>query len=234
VVVTTPRGLTVVDGRRRRVLARIGGFGDALGVCLDFTGRWAYVADAARRELVAVDLARRRIAWRVDVGAQPEDVVLVESTIAVVAGDRVVLVDAATRDRRWLDPGRRIRAATFAPDGVWVFVGGKEASVAKLGLIDGRVVRRIRLHAPATALAVDATGHALWAAEGRRAEVLSPTGRLLGSVVARAPIRQLAPVGGWMALVTRGGIDMVASPSLAPRQRFPVAGAVRSVAFVVT
>jgi DNA-binding beta-propeller fold protein YncE len=232
VVVTTPRGLTLVDGRRQSVLATIGGFGDPRGVALDFGGRYAYVADAARRELVAVDLARRRIAWRVPVGASPRGVAVVGATVAVVAGGRVALVDADRRVSRIGPPSASV--AALAPDGEWVFVASRDGTVSKLGLVDGRAVRRFRLRAPGTALAVDAMGRALWAAEGRRAEVLSPAGRPLRRVDAGAPIRELVPVGGWMALVTRDGIRMVATPSLAPRERFPVAGGVRSVAFVVT
>lgn len=231
VVVTTPRGLTLIDGRRRRAVATIGGFGDARSVCLDFAGRYAYVGDRARRELVAVDLARRRIAWRVRLAAPPEQVALVEGGVAVVAGGRLVRVDEQRTISRI---GPESAVAALAPDGVWAFVAARDGTVSKLGLIDGRVVRRIRLRAPATALGLDSTSHAVWAAEGRRAEILSAGGRLVGRFNAGAPIRQLAPVGGWMAVVTAAGIRMVASPSLRPRERFPIPGTVRSVAFVVT
>jgi hypothetical protein len=233
VVVTTPRGLTLIDGRRRRVLATIGGFRDARSVCLDFGGRHAYVADVARRQLVAVDLARRRIAWRVRLGARPGSVALFDATVAAVAGGRLALVEEP-RELRWIGARGSVRVAALAPDGVSALLAGHGRTVSRVGLVDGRAAGRMRLRAPASALTADATGHAVWAAEGRRAEVLSPAGLRVGGVVESAPIRELVPVGGWVALVTRDGIDLVASPSLVPRERFPVAGSVRSVAFVVT
>jgi len=74
VLVTSPRAgaVTLVDSFQERVLKVWQGFGRPRSVATN--GAYAYVTDAARSELVIIDLATRRIISRVKVRPQPLDV----------------------------------------------------------------------------------------------------------------------------------------------------------------
>jgi hypothetical protein len=173
VVVTTPRGFVVIDGRRRKIVATIGGFADPRGVALAFRGGFAVVADAGRREAIGVDVSHRRIAWRVRLGGRPARIDEVDDWYAVVSayGERTLsLLDLTLQDApvvHWIKARRKLRVAAFAPDGEWLYLGywGRR-SVSKLELFNRRIVSSYELRAPPHLLAVDVIEKSVWAAEG--------------------------------------------------------------------
>jgi DNA-binding beta-propeller fold protein YncE len=74
-VSSPPAGrVTVIDSFRHRVIETFEGFGSPRGIEID--GRYAYVADAERGEIVVLDLdlEASKIVGRVRVGAEPHDV----------------------------------------------------------------------------------------------------------------------------------------------------------------
>jgi hypothetical protein len=69
-VSSPPAGkVTLIDSFRHRVVKTFGGFGSPRGI--EIVGRYAYVADAARGEVVVLDLERRKRVGRVAVGPGP-------------------------------------------------------------------------------------------------------------------------------------------------------------------
>ena len=72
-VSSPPAGkVTLIDSFRHRVVKTFGGFGSPRGI--EIVGRYAYVADATRGEVVVLDLERRKRVGRVKVGPRPYDV----------------------------------------------------------------------------------------------------------------------------------------------------------------
>jgi hypothetical protein len=236
VVVTSRRGLTIIDGRRRRIVATVGGLADPRGVAL--VGRFAYVVDAGRHQLVGIDVSRRRVVSRARLGGRPLRVALGSGFVAVPqsAGRPVELVQLSTVSAGaldWLLARREVRSAAWGAESLFVTYAGRRTLDGR-ELFDNRPLFSTRLHAPAQVLAVD-WGRALWAAEGARAELRDArNGKLLGFARAPGRILQLAPIGSWMGVVTRGGIAMISSPDQRSRYSVAVPGSVRSVAFVVT
>jgi DNA-binding beta-propeller fold protein YncE len=88
ILVSSPRAgrVTAIDSFRRRKIGSFGGLGSPRGVAI--VGRYAYVADAARGELVVLDLDLEswRIAGRVHVGGRPHDVAV--GKLGVIADER--------------------------------------------------------------------------------------------------------------------------------------------------
>ena len=236
VVVTTRRGLTVIDGRRRRTVATVGGLSDPRGVAL--VGRFAYVVDAGRHQLVGIDVSRRRVISRARLGKRPLRLALGNGFVAVPQspGRPVELVQLSSVSAgavEWLLARREVRSAAWGAESLFLTYTGRRTLEGR-ELFDDRRLFATRLHAKAQTLAVD-WGRTLWAAEGARAELRDArNGRLVGFVRARGHIVQLASIGGWMGLVTRAGIEMISSPDRGSRYSVAVPGSVRSVAFVVT
>jgi hypothetical protein len=74
VLLTSPPAgaVTLVDAFSRRVVKVWWGFGSPHDI--EVEGRYAYVTDEARGQLVVINLVARKIAARVDVGRRPHDV----------------------------------------------------------------------------------------------------------------------------------------------------------------
>jgi len=238
VVVTSRRGLTIIDGRRRRIVATVAGFADPRGVALVERGRFAYVVDAGRHQLVGIDVPRRRIISRARLGGRPVRVALGSGFVAVPqsSGRPVALVELSTVSAGavdWLLARREVRSVAWGAESLFLTYMGRRTLEGR-ELFDDRPLFSTRLHEPAQTVAVD-WGRALWAAEGARAELRDArNGKLLGFARAQGRILQLEPVGSWIAVVTRAGVDMISSPDQGSRYSVAVPGSVRSVAFVVT
>jgi hypothetical protein len=239
VVVTTARSLVVIDGWRRRIVGTIAGLSDARGVALVERGRFAYVADAGLRRLVGIDVERRRVVSRVALHGRPIRLSAGGTSFAALpesAGQSVALLDLSVVSASavdWLMARRKVLSAAGGSETLFLAYTGRRRLEGR-ELFDDRPLFAARLRAQPQAIAAD-WGRAIWAAEGARAELRGAhDGRFLGFATAPGRILQLASVGSWMAVVTRGGIEMITSPSRTARYSVPVPGTVRSVAFVVT
>jgi DNA-binding beta-propeller fold protein YncE len=70
-VSSPPAGkVTLIDSFRHHVVETFGGFGSPRGI--EIAGRYAYVADEARGEIVVLDLEKRKRVGRVAVGPRPQ------------------------------------------------------------------------------------------------------------------------------------------------------------------
>lgn len=158
VVAHTESGaLTLVDGRSLRVVGVIDGMTEPRYTAADRTGRYAYVSDSKRGEVVVLDLPRRKIVGRVSLDGPARH-------LSLAPNGRALWVSLGTKAKRiaivGLDaPARPRLAATiappflahdvgFAPDGstVWVTSGDR----GSLALYDPRTHRvRDRIEADA-------------------------------------------------------------------------------------
>jgi DNA-binding beta-propeller fold protein YncE len=132
VVVSTRAGaVTLVDPRRLSVTRIFRGFASPHIAELAPGGRYAYVTDDARGQLVVIDLARKRIVRHIYVGlgAHHMDVTPDGRRLWVVLGERattVVMLDTTRQARPRIvgrfRPGGLVHDVAFAPDGrrVWL------------------------------------------------------------------------------------------------------------------
>lgn len=99
VLVSSPSAgrVTAIDSFRHRKIGSFGGLGSPRGI--EIVGRYAYVADAARGEIVVLDLDLEawRIVGRVQVGGRPHDVAV--GQVGLVAhewgGGRLTVLDVS-------------------------------------------------------------------------------------------------------------------------------------------
>jgi DNA-binding beta-propeller fold protein YncE len=129
VLVSSPRAgrVTAIDSFRHRKLGSFGGLGSPRGIAI--VGRYAYVADAARGEIVVLDLDLEswRIVGRVPVGGRPHDVAVGEvGLVAHERGRRLTLLDvsrpAAPRAIGTLDAGGGVLGLDARPGTASAFV----------------------------------------------------------------------------------------------------------------
>jgi len=149
--------LTLLDGRSLRVVSVLEGVTEPRYTAADRTGRYAYVSDSKRGEVVVLDLPRRKIVGRVALDGPARH-------LSLAPNGRALWVSLGTKAKRiavvGLDAPARPRLATtiappflahdvgFAPDGstVWVTSGDR----GSLALYDARTHRlRRRLDADA-------------------------------------------------------------------------------------
>jgi len=144
--------VSIVDGRRLALTHVLRGFGEARYTAAHPDGRHAYVTDAARGEVVALDVARGRMVGRARVGPLARHVTIDPHgrTLWVALGSKaeeIAVVDLAVRTRPRLV--RRFRPPFLAhdvgwtPDGrrVWVSSGDRE-ELAVYDAASGRVLAR--------------------------------------------------------------------------------------------
>ncbi len=120
-----------------RVVRVLHGFGEPRYTAADPDGRHAYVTDAARGEVIVLDVVRGRVVARVHVGPRARHLTIAPGgrTLWVALGskaERVVVVDVSTPARprlvRTFAPPFLAHDVGWAPDGrhVWVTSGDRQ------------------------------------------------------------------------------------------------------------
>jgi DNA-binding beta-propeller fold protein YncE len=141
--------VSILDTRSLAVAHVLHGFGEPRYTAAHPDGRHAYVTDAKRGEVVALDVLRGRVLARVEVGAHARHVSIDPAgrTLLVALGpkaEEVAVVDVSRRAAphlaRWFAPPFLAHDVGFAPDGrhAWVSSGSR----FELAVYD---VRRLRL-----------------------------------------------------------------------------------------
>ena len=192
VVVTSPPAgrVTLVDPRSLRVRHVFRGFGYPHDV--ELHGRYAYVTDEARGQVVVLDLARQSVVSRVEVGAGPHDLA-VGDVVTVTHGRRarhLTVLDIRRRAHPRL--AMRIRAGgaphdiVDQPDAANVYVTYWDGRVGAIDVGRRRVLWARRVGALIHHVAFDYFhGRRLWVSDHKAGRVLllsSPTGRVLRRV----------------------------------------------------
>ncbi len=142
--------VTLIDARSLRVVHVLDGLGEPRYTAAHPDGRHAYVTDAARGELVALDLPRGRVAGGVEVGALARHVTIDPegSRVWVALGSKaeaVAVVDVHRPARPRLvgrfPPPFRAHDVACAPDGrhLWVSSGDR-SQLAVYDVRSGRVL----------------------------------------------------------------------------------------------
>jgi DNA-binding beta-propeller fold protein YncE len=119
-----------------QVVHVLSGFGEPRYTAGDPGGRYAYVTDAARGEVVAVDVLRGRVVGRAEVGARARHITIDPSgrRLWVALGskaERIAIVDVTRPSRprllRVLRPPFLAHDVAWSPDGrtIWVSSGDK-------------------------------------------------------------------------------------------------------------
>jgi DNA-binding beta-propeller fold protein YncE len=150
--------VSLIDGPTLRVRRVIRGFGEPRYAASSPTGRYAFVTDSARNEVVSVDVLRGRVVGRVAVGGPARHIsidargrilwVSLGSTAEVVA-----IVDvsrpAAPRLLHRLSPPFLAHDVGFAPGGrhIWVSSGDRGV-LAVYDRRSGEILRRLSADAP--------------------------------------------------------------------------------------
>lgn len=217
VVVSTRAGaVTLVDPTPLRVVRVFRGFGAPHIPALSPYGRFAYVTDDARGQLVTIDLRRRRIVSRIFVGLGAHHLAISPdgSRGWVALGERartisVVDLEHPARPRLvgYVDPLGAAHDLAFGPHGrrVWVTYDDS-ASVGVFDAETGRRVRRLAAGTPPQHLAFDPFSNAAHAYvtsgdDGTLRIVSLRTGRTI-RVVRTAPGSFNVATGGGLVLTS--------------------------------
>ncbi len=215
-VVVSTRGaaVTLVDLRRLRVVKVLRDFGLPHIPLIGRDGRFAYVTDDARGQLVVIDLERRRVTRRVYVGYGAHH--MTEdgpgNWLWIALGERarsIAVVDVSNPARprlsRHVDPLGSAHDLAFSPGSarVWVTYGDR-SQVGVFSAITGKLVRLIRAgSAPQHVLfgPAGSGGHAYVTSgdEGTLRIFSARTGRLLHLVRTSYGSFNLATYGSFVA-----------------------------------
>ncbi len=141
------RLISIIDLRTLRLVGEIGDIGEPRYTAAHRDGRHAHVTDSARGELVTVDLVKRRIVARVEIGAFARHVTIDPSSTRVIAalGSRAPQIAVVDVDDP-LHPKlvRRFHAVDAAHDVA-------AAPDGRLAWISSGATRRVAIHDLATA-----------------------------------------------------------------------------------
>jgi YVTN family beta-propeller protein len=205
--------LTIVDARRREARLLDARLGEPRYTALHPDGRYAYVTDSRRREVVVLDVRREQVIGSVAVGGAARHIGVEGSGRLLWTALGTKARDIAVLDIR--DPGRPRLVRTFrppflahdvvfSPDGqrVWV-TSGDRGVVAIYDAATGRLIRRLAADAPPQHLAFGGSVAYVTSGDGGTLR----THRLDGTPLRTTRI----PVGSFN--VSRGS-DLVVSPSL--------------------
>lgn len=200
--------LTLVRGSTLAVTHVLRGFGEPRYTAGHPDGRHAYVTDAERGEVVAVDVLRARVVGRERIGALARHITIDPTgrTLWVALGTKakqIAIVDVTQRGRprllRLFRPPFLAHDVAWAPDGkrVWVSSGDRE-ELAVYDARSGKVVARPSADWPPQ--------HVTF--RGRRAYVTSgwsgtlrehrEDGRSLGSIVVPVGSYNVQQAHGWV------------------------------------
>jgi hypothetical protein len=215
VLVASPgaRAVTLVDMRRARVLATFRGIDNPADVEISPNGLRGFVLEKDGGTLTVLDLARRRVAGRVAVGARPNRLAVSDNRVWVAHESNVetlTVVEARPGAKpvvvAQLPAGGAVRTLRHVPDSAWLVVTyWHSGDVAKLDAgIGARVVFRRRAGARVSAIGIAWLTTDLWVADrgGRMAVLSSRTGAPLRTVRAGAPVRRIEGMGSYMAAAT--------------------------------
>lgn len=155
---TDEGAMTFLDARTLQISAVAGAFGEPRYTAVRADGRLAYVTDSGRRELVVVDVRRRRVIVRTPVGGPARHLSLDRSgtRIWVALGTkaaRVAILDLTTPARPRLvgtiAPPFLAHDVGFTPGGrrVWV-TSGDRGRIAIYEASTARLVRTLDADAP--------------------------------------------------------------------------------------
>jgi DNA-binding beta-propeller fold protein YncE len=150
--------VSLIDGPTLRVRRVLRGFGEPRYAAAAPGGRYAFVTDSARQEVVAVDVLRGRVVGRVAVGGRARHISIdARGRILWVSlgstAERVAIVDvsrpSAPRLLHRLRPPFLAHDVGFAPGGrhVWVSSGDRGA-LAVYDRRSGEILRRLSADAP--------------------------------------------------------------------------------------
>jgi DNA-binding beta-propeller fold protein YncE len=150
--------VSIVDGRSLEVLHVLRGFGEPRYTAAHPDGRHAFVTDAARGEVVTLDVVRGRVVGRAAVGLHARHVTIDPAgrTLWVALGSKaeeVAVVDVARPARprllRRFRPPWAAHDVGWAPDGRHLWVSsGTEFELAVYDARTGRVAARVPGHWP--------------------------------------------------------------------------------------
>jgi hypothetical protein len=212
-LVTSPRAgtVTLVDARRERVVKIWRGFIRPRDVVS--TGRWAYVTDEARSQLVVLDLEARRIVARVAIRPAPQNVAVGDTALLTHGGGSTRLTIAELSSTipprvlrfRHMEVGGAAEDISRAGDTAYAYVTYLGSGV--VGALDwgqGRMLWRRSIGSDVRHIAVDYYhGRRLWATDHGAGDVLllsSPNGRVLRRLHGCRGAEGLAFVGtAWIA-----------------------------------
>jgi DNA-binding beta-propeller fold protein YncE len=159
VVVSSRAGaVTIVDPNPLRIRKVLRGFGSPHIVALAPGGRYAYVTDDARGQLVVIALSLGRVVRKLSVGLGAHHIAVRPDgrRLWIALGERartLVIVDTTRPDRPRVlgrvDPGGEAHDLVFSPNGkqVWVTYSDR-ASIAVFDAATGRVLYRIPAGSP--------------------------------------------------------------------------------------
>jgi DNA-binding beta-propeller fold protein YncE len=212
-VVSTSGAVTVLGLPQLRVRRTIRGFGEPHIAAFSPRGRYLYVTDDARGELVVIGVRRARVLRRIFVGRGAHHIAVRPDggRLWIVLGERateIVVVNTRHPAHPWIvarlfDIGGLAHDAAFAPDGKRVWVTYDDRST--IAIFDARTYRQVRTLPAGSAPQHVSFGRYAYVTSGNdgRLRVFSFAGRLLG--VARTP------TGSFNLGV---GQDVVLTPSL--------------------
>jgi DNA-binding beta-propeller fold protein YncE len=159
-VVVSTRGaaVTLVDVRRLRVVKVLHGFVSPHIPLIGADGRFAYVTDDARGELVVIDLMRRRVTRRVFVGVGAHHMAEdgAGNQLWIALGERarsIAVVDVSSpgnpRLTGHVDPRGGAHDLAFSPGGarVWMTYDDR-AEVGVFSAVTGKLVRLLPAGSP--------------------------------------------------------------------------------------
>jgi DNA-binding beta-propeller fold protein YncE len=151
-VVVSARGhaVTLLDWRTLKVLKVLSGFGAPHLAAVAPNGKWVYVTDDARGQLVTIELASRRVVDRLAVGAGAHHLTISPDgrRLWLALGEQartLVIVDttkpARPRILRRFDPGITVHDLAFSPDGRQAWL--TSASSQFVTVVDAHSARRL-------------------------------------------------------------------------------------------
>jgi DNA-binding beta-propeller fold protein YncE len=151
-VVVSARGhaVTLLDWRTLKVLKVFSDFGAPHLAAVAPTGKWAYVSDDARGQLVTIELASRRVVDRLAVGTGAHHLTISPDgrRLWLALGEQartLVIVDTTKPGRprilRRFDPGITVHDLAFSPDGRQVWL--TSASSQSVTVVDAHNARRL-------------------------------------------------------------------------------------------
>jgi hypothetical protein len=194
-VVSTSGAVTLLGLPRLHVRRTIRGFNQPHIAAFSPHGRYLYVTDDTRGELVVIGVRRARVLRRIFVGRGAHHIAVRPDggRLWIVLGERateIVVVDTRRPAHPWIvarlfDIGGLAHDAAFAPDGKRVWVTYDDRST--IAIFDARTYRQVRTLPAGSAPQHVSFGRYAYVTSGNdgRLRVFSVTGRLLG--VARTP-----------------------------------------------
>ena len=215
-VVVSTRGaaVTLVDVRRLRVVKILRGFGSPHIPLIGADGRFAYVTDDARGQLVVIDLVRRRVSRRVYVGYGAHHMAEdgAGNQLWIALGERarsIARVDVSNPQHPRLighvDPRGRAHDLAFSRNDarVWVTYDAR-TEVGVFSASTGKLVHRLRAGSAPQHIAFGAAaggGHAYVSSgdDGTLRIFSARSGRLLHTVPTSYGSFNLATYGGFVA-----------------------------------